>query len=140
MNTHYHLFGSHSNVSKHASFVAGFARRQLSTLFHANGQPLVRLHQSFDIPQNSSFLLENPGPVIGLTLFEPNGCPIGHNHVERLTTIAGIQLRTGGMRNTGVLARLSGLEDEELKELYEGGRVCGDRGMFFSLFEVYNVY
>jgi hypothetical protein len=41
MNTNYHLFGSHSNVSKHASFIAGFVTYQLSTLYHANGQPLV---------------------------------------------------------------------------------------------------
>jgi hypothetical protein len=89
--------------------------------------------QSLNMPSISSFQLEDTGPVIGLTLFEPNGSPIGHNHVERLTTIAGIQLPTGGMCNTGVLAWVSGLEDEELKELYEGGRVCGDHGMSFSL-------
>lgn len=131
MNTHYRLFGSRSNVSEHSTaFIASFARDELSSLCHANGQPLVRLHQSFNIPLSSSFLLEDPGPIIGLTLFEPNSSPIGHNHVERLTAIAGIQLRTGGMCNTGVLARVSGLEDEELKELCEGGRVCGDRGKF----------
>jgi molybdenum cofactor sulfurtransferase len=136
MNTHYRLYGSHSNVSKHAAFVAGFARDQLSALCHANGQPLVRLHHSFHIPPGSSVLgltPEDPGPVIGLSLFEPHGSLIGHNHVEHLTTIGGIQLRTGGMCNTGVLARVSGLDDEELKELYEGGRVCGDHGASFLL-------
>jgi hypothetical protein len=134
MNTHCHLFGSHSDVSKHASSVAGFARHQLSTLYHANGQPVVRLHQPFNILSNSP-LLDDPGPVIGLTLFEPNGSPIGHNHVERLSTITGIQLRTGGMCYTGVSTRVSGVDDDELKELYKGGRVCGDRGTFFFSFE-----
>jgi hypothetical protein len=65
-----------------------------------------------------------------LTLFELDGSLIGHNHIERLTTIAGIQLRTGGMYDTGVSAHVSGLEDDELRELYQGGRVCGDQGTF----------
>ena len=52
--------------------------------------------------------------------------PLDWLSFEHLTTLAGIQLRTGGMSNTGVLASVGGLDDDELGELYEGGRVCGD--------------
>lgn len=138
MNTHHRLCGSQSNISKHTAFIADFARDQLSALCHANGRPLVQLHHSFRTAPNSSFLLEDPGTVISLTLFKPNGSLIGHNHVERLTTIAGIQFRTSRMCNTSVFACESRLDDEELKEQYEGGRVCRDRGTFF-LFRGYIV-
>lgn len=32
------------------------------------------------------------------------------------------------MCNTGVLARVGGLNNGELKDMYENGRVCGDDG------------
>ena len=45
----------------------------------------------------------------------------GHNRVEHLISIARIQIRTGGMCHTGVRARLGGVNDDELTELYQGG-------------------
>jgi molybdenum cofactor sulfurtransferase len=127
MNTHARLYGSLANVSKHAGFVAGLAREQLSMVHHANGQPLVRQHSI--LPSGLSFL-QDAGPTIGFSLLDPHGALIGHKHLENLATVAGFQIRTGGLCNTGVLARVSGLDDDELKELYEGGRVCGDDRTF----------
>ncbi|KAG6916536.1 hypothetical protein DXG01_006419 [Tephrocybe rancida] len=60
------------------------------------------------------------------------------SHTHHLATLArnamtslkhwdtNIQLRTGGLCNTGVMARISGLSDRELEALWEEGRVCGD--------------
>lgn len=115
-------------MSKHTAYVAGLAREQLSTLHHANGQPLVRLQVA--PPSVSGFKLEDAGPIIAFSLLDPHGSLIGHKHVENLATLAGFQLRTGGLCNTGVLARVSGLDDGELEELYKSGRVCGDEQEF----------
>jgi hypothetical protein len=129
-------------VSRHTAFVAGFARDRIEALVHANGQRLVRIHNSFKFDEStksslSGFEMEDPRLVIGLSLFDPNGSLIGHNDVEHLTTIAGIQRRTGGMCNASVLARVCGPSDEELKELYEGGRIRGDHGACFcTLFRI----
>lgn len=129
MNTHSRLYGSHASVSKHAAFIARLARDQLSTLRHSNGQPVVREPRLF---QNLPFGLsmEDAGPIICFSLLDAHGLLIGHKHLEKLATVMGFQIRTGGMCNTGVLARVSGMDDEELLELYEAGRVCGDDSTF----------
>jgi hypothetical protein len=46
------------------------------------------VHLSFDVPPNSPFRgpLDDPGLVIGLTLFESDASLTSHNHIERLTT------------------------------------------------------
>lgn len=126
MSTHTRLYGSLLNVSKHTLFVAGLARAELSSLQHANGQHLVRQYYT----SSGLSFLEDAGPIIAFSLLDPNGRLVGHKHLENLATIAGFQIRTGGLCNTGVLARVSGLDDDELQELYEGGRVCGDDRVF----------
>ncbi|KAG6878050.1 putative secondary metabolism biosynthetic enzyme [Termitomyces sp. T159_Od127] len=113
-------------VSHHTHFLADLTRASMLSLKHWDDTPLVRIHKG-----EGSELWEDDGPTIAFTLYTPSSSSnksrcIGHTHLLNLATLANIQLRTGGLCNTGVLARVSGLSDRELFKLWEDGRVCGD--------------
>lgn len=123
MDTHTRLYGSFESISTHVSSLTSFALNALSSLKHYTSKPLIRIHSSHS-SQSSR------GPIIGFTVIDPHGTPIGHSHLSNLATLAGIQIRTGGLCNTGIIARLSSLSDDDLLGLYESGRVCGDNTDF----------
>ncbi|KAG6879539.1 hypothetical protein C0992_001687 [Termitomyces sp. T32_za158] len=113
-------------VSHHTHYLADLARASMASLKHWDNTPLVRIHKG-----EGSELWEDDGPTIAFTLNTPSSSSsrprhIGHIHLLNLATLANIQLRAGGLCNTGVLARVSGLSDRELFKLWEDGRVCGD--------------
>ncbi|KAG6837054.1 hypothetical protein H0H93_015625 [Arthromyces matolae] len=113
-------------VSQHAHYLANIARNAMSSLTHWQGTPLVRIHKG-----EGSEIWEEDGPTIAFTLYTPSSSsrgpqPVGHMHLLNLATLANIQLRAGGLCNTGVLARINGLSDRELWALWEDGRDCGD--------------
>ncbi|KAJ7655303.1 molybdenum cofactor sulfurase [Mycena polygramma] len=122
LDTHRGLYKSHRHVSAHVSALLRFATRELSLIHHANGRPVVRQHQSF----GASKYLEDPGPIIGFSLLDPSSEYIGHVHLEQLATVNGLQIRTGGLCNTGVLASTFDMSDQDLMDEYDRGRSCWD--------------
>ena len=78
--------------------------------------------------QHRTLCLERPGAIVGFSLLTAKGAYIGHVHFVRLATINGIQLRTGGLCNTGAWTKAIGLDDEDLMALREKGRACWDDG------------
>ncbi|GLB44127.1 hypothetical protein LshimejAT787_1600570 [Lyophyllum shimeji] len=111
-------------VGKHTQYLADLTRTKIGGLKHWDGSPLVKIHSG-----EGSARWEEDGPTIAFTLYTPSSQgsrPIGHAHLLNLTTLANIHLRTGGLCNTGVLARVSNLSDREFENLWETGRVCGD--------------
>lgn len=120
LDTHARLFTSHSAVSRHGSALSMLASHELSLLRHANGRPVVEQHR----PRS----LEPPGPTIGFSLLDAEGSHVGHVHLDRLATINGFQMRTGGLCNTGVWTTAFDFSDEDLLALHEKGRACWDDG------------
>jgi molybdenum cofactor sulfurtransferase len=120
LDAHQRLYHSHSLVSKHSSSLSRLASHQLSLLRHANGTPVVLQHRFLS--------LEAPGSTIGFSLLDSAGLHVGHVHLERLATINGFQLRTGGLCNTGAWTSAMGFSDEDLVRLHEKGRACWDDG------------
>ncbi|KAF5376100.1 hypothetical protein D9615_007758 [Tricholomella constricta] len=106
-------------VSRHTQYLADHARREMNALIHWDGTPLVKVHKG----EGSGRWIEDAS-TIAFTLYTPTPAsrPIGHTHLLNLAAVANIHLRTGGLCNTGVLARISGLSDRELLELWETGR------------------
>ncbi|ORY80683.1 pyridoxal phosphate-dependent transferase, partial [Leucosporidium creatinivorum] len=125
LDTHLRLYHSHSLVSAHTSSLSRLASHQLSLLRHANGTPVVQQHRFLS--------LEAPGSTIGFSLLDSAGLHVGHVHLERLATINGFQLRTGGLCNTGAWTSAMGLTDEDLLKLHEKGRACWDDEEFDDL-------
>ncbi|KAJ7226007.1 molybdenum cofactor sulfurase [Mycena pura] len=120
--THRRLYKSHRHVSMHVSALLRFATRELASIRHANGRPVVKQHRAF----NGFKSLEEPGPIIGFSLLGPSSEYIGHVHLEELATVSGFHIRTGGLCNTGVLASIFNINDEDLMNEYARGRSCWD--------------
>lgn len=115
-------------VARHAASLARLAREQFGLLVHPNGEPVVQQHLAF---RNSRFL-EDSGPIIGFTVRDSSGRAVGHVQLDRLATINGFQIRTGGLCNIGVVSTVMGLSDGEIWEGYEKGRACWDEGEFIE--------
>ncbi|KAF7310520.1 Molybdenum cofactor sulfurase [Mycena chlorophos] len=125
LDTHKKLFKSQRHVSKHVSTLLRFATRELAALRHGNGRPVIKQHRAFGALGSD---LEEPGPIIGFSVLDPESEYVGHVHVEQLATVNGFQIRTGGLCNTGVLASSFNLTDEHIREEYARGRSCWDDG------------
>ncbi|KAF8213638.1 pyridoxal phosphate-dependent transferase [Mycena galopus ATCC 62051] len=122
LDTHRRLYKSHGHVSKHVSGLLRFATRELSLIYHANGRPVVQQHRAF----GSSEYLEEPGPTIGFSLLDPSSEFVGHVYLEQLATVNGFQIRTGGLCNTGLLASVFDITDQDFADEYDRGRSCWD--------------
>ncbi|KAJ6519329.1 molybdenum cofactor sulfurase [Mycena sanguinolenta] len=129
LDTHKRLYKSHRHVSKHVSALLRFATRELSLIQHVNGCPVVQQHRAFD----GSEYLEEPGPTIGFSLLDPLSEFIGHIYLEQLATVNGFHIRTGGLCNTGVLASVFDISDQDLLDEFHRGRSCWDDEEFSGL-------
>lgn len=129
LDTHQRLYHSHSLVAKHTTSLSRLASHKLSLLHHANGTPVVQQHRFLSF--------EAAGSTIGFSLLGSTGLHVGHVHLERLATINGFQLRTGGLCNTGAWTSAMGFTDEDLVRLHENGRACWDDGEIVCLYIVF---
>lgn len=120
IDAHERLFGTLARVARHTATLADEMRQRLVALRHANGRRVIKLHEAFINTPN--------GPTIALSVLDARGQFVGHAHVERLATINGIQLRAGGLCNTGAWTAAFGLDDDDLKRLAASGRACWDEG------------
>lgn len=123
LSIHTELYGSMSNVSRHAAFLAGKAYAALSSLRHANGAVVGKFY-GVAIPDSGAWL--NHGPVIAFNLLDSKGRWIGTSEVEKLAIVKNIQLRTGGLCNPGGIARHLDLSSDEMRKNFDSGQRCGD--------------
>ncbi|KAJ7071388.1 molybdenum cofactor sulfurase [Mycena amicta] len=123
LETYRKLFKSHNHISRHVSALLQFATREMASIRHANGRPVIRQHRAFGSLGN----LEEPGGIIGFSVLDPASEYVGHVTVEQLATVNGFHIRTGGLCNTGVvLASAFNISDEEILDEYDRGRSCWD--------------
>jgi molybdenum cofactor sulfurtransferase len=114
-NTHIRLFGSHIRVARHASVVAQFAITLLSSLQHQNGRKVCHL---YSVPGH--------GPIVSFNIFNPDGTPVGFVSFDKLCVTKDIAVRTGGMCNPGAMQSYIGIPSDDLLEMFDNGKICGD--------------
>jgi len=117
MAVHNELFGPMKQVANHAQFLTRAARRALRGLLHANGAEVCEIYG----PTNTS----DCGSLVAFNLKDSTGKVLSASEVEKLCTVKGIQLRTGGLCNPGGIARHLGLLPEHIRRNYDAGRRCG---------------
>jgi molybdenum cofactor sulfurtransferase len=109
------LFGSQVNVANHARSITRLAYTLLWSLQYPNGQPLCQLYSSF-----------NQGPIIAFNLLSPNGNHLGFSAFEETASIANFGVRTGALCNPGGAQKHLDLPTEEMMQLFQDGKECGD--------------
>ncbi|KAL8952396.1 MAG: hypothetical protein Q9222_001673 [Ikaeria aurantiellina] len=120
---HQELYSSIERISLHVSFLARHLYDQLSCLRHSNRRPVCTLYKD---PESSYDSPRTQGPIIALNLRTSNGNWVSNAEVEKLATIKGIQLRTGGLCNPGGVSSLLDLAPWELKRNFSAGHRCGN--------------
>jgi molybdenum cofactor sulfurtransferase len=123
LSIHTQIYGSMSNISRHATFLAGKAYKALCGLRHANGAAVCKFY-GVDIPDGGAWA--HRGPLIAFNLLDSKGSWIGTSEVEKLAVINNIQLRTGGLCNPGGIARHLNLSSDEMRKNFVSGQRCGD--------------
>lgn len=109
------IFGAQIYIGRHASLVTKLAYTLLSSLRYDNGQPVCEMY---------SFL--GHGPIISFNLLTSKGDRIGYLSFEKIASLHGFAVRTGGMCNPGGVRRYNQLTDADYKKMQDIGKVCGD--------------
>lgn len=122
LDAHTRLYGSMDNVSQHTGSLAAALYSQMSSLAHTNGIPVCTIYKAKSANYNDR---KTQGPTIAFNLRDSQGKWIGKSHIERLATLNGIQLRTGGVCNPGGIALYLNMSPEEMRENYTEGLRCG---------------
>ncbi|KAG0229503.1 hypothetical protein BGW41_003013 [Actinomortierella wolfii] len=124
------LYGSFANITPHVSSLHQLLYNGLRQLKHWNGTPVCTLYierAPGDKEGDPSSLVGNPteyGPIVNFNLKQSNGKWIGYGQVERLASMKGIHVRTGGFCNPGSMQRWLELSSEQVKKNLEAGHVC----------------
>ncbi|EGO53694.1 hypothetical protein NEUTE1DRAFT_106582 [Neurospora tetrasperma FGSC 2508] len=118
MDVHAKLFESMERVAGHTGFLARRLYQGLKALRHANGEPVCAIYS----PDPET---EDSGPVVAFNIRNAQGIWISLAEVEKLATLKGIHIRTGGVCNPGGIATALGLEPWEMKQNFSSGFRCG---------------
>ncbi|NP_001234144.1 molybdenum cofactor sulfurase [Solanum lycopersicum] len=106
-----------SSIFRHTTSIAAYVRNKLLALKHENGEFVCTLY---------GLLSSEMGPTVSFNMKRPDGTWYGYREVEKLATLAGIQLRTGCFCNPGACAKYLGLSHLDLLSNIEAGHVCWD--------------
>nr|GLL38252.1 molybdenum cofactor sulfurase [Ipomoea trifida] len=111
-----------SSVSRHTASLATYVRKTLLALRHKNGEHVCTIY-GVNTPE---ILPGKVGPIVSFNLKRSDGTWYGYREVEKLASLAGIQLRTGCFCNPGACAKYLGLSRADLLSNIEAGHVCWD--------------
>lgn len=119
LDIHQKLYGSPSNVSRHARYLADTARKRLERLTHSNNANVCHIY-------SSEFTDTSQGPTVALNLVDPSGRYFRNYVVEGLAIKHNIALRVGGMCNPGGIQTALSIPYSKMKRNYDAGVRCGD--------------
>ncbi|KAF4468360.1 molybdenum cofactor sulfurase [Fusarium albosuccineum] len=121
IDVHKRLFGSMDKISSHTSYLAQQLLGQLSTLYHANGEPVCAVYTK-EPTRAEPF---GNGPVVSFNLRNNRGAWVSLTEFEKLTNLKKIHIRTGGLCSPGGIASALGLQPWEMKKNFSTGFRCG---------------
>ncbi|CAH1241418.1 MOCOS [Branchiostoma lanceolatum] len=115
------LTGGMLQVSQHTFSLARYVYLQLTSLKHHNGHPVAVVYADTDFDD-----ITTQGAIVNFNLMRANGDFVGYSEVDKLASLHDIHLRTGCFCNSGACSRHLGLSNQQIRENYQAGHVCGD--------------
>ncbi|EGS18753.1 putative pyridoxal phosphate binding protein [Thermochaetoides thermophila DSM 1495] len=122
LDVHQQLFGSMAGVAAHTAFLTRRLYRGLQTLRHCNGEPVCVLYSADPDKMENG---QRSGPIIAFNIRNSIGDWVSLAEVEKLATLKGFHIRTGGVCNPGGIASALGLQPWEMKQNFSAGFRCG---------------
>ncbi|KAL4598330.1 hypothetical protein ACB092_11G052900 [Castanea dentata] len=104
-----------SAIGRHTAALATYLRKMLLALRHENGASVCKIYKSDSL----KVLCREWGPIVSFNLKRPDGSWFGYREVEKLSSLSGIQLRTGCFCNPGACAKYLGLSHLDLRSNME---------------------
>ncbi|CAG8746882.1 5390_t:CDS:2, partial [Racocetra fulgida] len=108
-------------IKNHVTALSAYLYRQMNSLRHWNGSPVCVIHANNDFSDSSI-----QGPVFNFNVKRADGSWIGYLEVEKLASVSGIHIRTGGFCNPGCLSRWVNVKSDQVIANFKTGKVCGD--------------
>jgi molybdenum cofactor sulfurtransferase len=122
LDVHKQLFGSMRDVAAHTSFLSQRLYSGLRSLTHGNGEPVCVLYSPD--PESTDDGL-GTGPVVAFNVRNSQRAWVSLAEVEKLASLKGFHIRTGGVCNPGGIASALGLEPWEMRQNFSSGFRCG---------------
>ncbi|GAB1310450.1 hypothetical protein MFIFM68171_00660 [Madurella fahalii] len=122
LDVHRQLFGSMLDVAAHTSFLSRRLYRGLESLRHGNDEPVCTIYSPDPKARSSSC---GSGPIVAFNIRNSLGAWVSLAEVEKVASLKGFHIRTGGVCNPGGIASALGLEPWEMKQNFSSGFRCG---------------
>ena len=113
--------GGIKGISQHTFNLARYAFYQLSSLKHFNGTNVVQTYNETAYDD-----IQTQGGILNFNILSTSGFTVGYSDFSRLADLHQVVVRTGCFCNTGSCQKYLGMTDDDIKDNYEAGHVCGD--------------
>ncbi|MCJ1244152.1 hypothetical protein MMC30_001350 [Trapelia coarctata] len=123
LDVHENIYGSMDSISRHTAGLAKVMYDELASLRHASGVTVCEIYKDKGSIYGDS---KTQGPTIAFNIRDSRGNWVGKTTFEQLAIAHNIQLRTGGLCNSGGIAASLGLSSTELRNNYAEGVRCGN--------------
>uniref|UniRef100_A0A7S2LNY6 MOSC domain-containing protein n=1 Tax=Leptocylindrus danicus TaxID=163516 RepID=A0A7S2LNY6_9STRA len=132
--------GGSDKVFFHTRCLASEMVNRLRLLRHVGGKGAIVIYgawaewksekaQGCDFDQMRMQIEHMPGPTIAFNILRSDGSFVGYSEVSNLAALASprIHLRTGCFCNTGACQESLKLTNEDIRQNFAAGHVCGDK-------------
>uniref|UniRef100_A0A914UT90 Uncharacterized protein n=1 Tax=Plectus sambesii TaxID=2011161 RepID=A0A914UT90_9BILA len=115
-------FGGAMEINERTFRLAKCAFDCLSKLKHGNGRPVVEIYcHSKDFGD-----CRTQGAIVNFNFLRDDGSYVGYVEVDKMGELYSIELRTGCFCNQGACQNYLSLSEDDVKNNFELGKVCGD--------------
>lgn len=123
LDVHEKIYVSMDRIARHTCALAKVMYDELLSLRHRSGAAVCVIYKDKGSTYGDS---KTQGPTIAFNVQDSRGLWVGKTDFERLAIAHKIQLRTGGVCNSGGIATSLDLSADELRSNYAEGVRCGN--------------
>lgn len=122
IRVHERLYGGLEQISKHTNWLARQLYGQLSFLRHSNGRPVFVVYKD---PTSTYGDRTSQGATIAFNVYGTDGRYFDTALVSNEAMASKIHVRAGSLCNPAGMAYALGIDDYELRRVYDAGLRCG---------------
>ncbi|TPX14189.1 uncharacterized protein E0L32_000583 [Thyridium curvatum] len=122
MDAQRRLYGSMHDVASHTRYLSRRLFSGLQRIQHGNETPVCEMYSPDPVCLGTSI---DCGPIVAFNLRNHLGAWISAAEFEKLASLKGFHIRTGGVCNPGGIASALGLAPWEMKRNFSAGFRCG---------------
>lgn len=122
IRVHQKLYGGLEQISPHVSWLTHILYEKLTSLRHANGQPVCKIYTD---PASDYSDAKTQGGVVALNIMDPFGTFYSSGLVGEHALKSNIHLRAGGLCNPAGMAQALNYTPADLRYARDAGYVCG---------------